>query len=207
MTQLIAITGGIGSGKSAVCRILTVLGLKVYDCDSRARLLMDSDPEIIRRIASEVDAGAVSNGIIDRKRLAEVVFANPDKLLRLNAIVHGAVHADIDRWVAANAAQPVLFVETAILLESNLDKKVDAVWKVEAPEDVRLDRAARRDNASAQAIAARMSAQHDLSADDLPIPLEIIDNNVTTPLLPRIFRLLAPYGITPSGGREWSPQI
>lgn len=210
MSQIIAITGGIGSGKSTVCRILTILGLKVYDCDSRAKLLMESDPEILDRIAREVDADAVNkegDTRIDRRHLASVVFANPDKLLKLNSIVHGAVHADIDRWVARNASEPVLFVETAILLESNLDKKVHAVWKVDAPEKVRVARASLRDNASPKAIAARMKAQRDIAAEDLDIPLEIIVNDGVRPVLPRVFQLLESCGVTPAAFHdEWEPQ-
>ena len=144
MARTIAITGGIGSGKSVVCRILATLGLKVYDCDSRAKILMDKDPEIHRRLSEEISPETVSGGIIDRPRLAEIVFSDAEKLSRLNAIVHHRVLEDIEQWKETNAGEKVLFIETAILLESNLHHRVDAVWLVEATEDTRLRRACLR---------------------------------------------------------------
>lgn len=204
MARTIAITGGIGSGKSVVCRILATLGLKVYDCDSRAKILMDKDPEIHRRLSEEISPETVSGGIIDRPRLAEIVFSDAEKLSRLNAIVHHRVLEDIEQWKETNAGEKVLFIETAILLESNLHHRVDAVWLVEATEDTRLRRACLRDNADRDAVRARMSRQRRVTASDLHIPLVSIDNEGDSPLLPRILSLLEPYGVTASIPGQWS---
>lgn len=204
MARTIAITGGIGSGKSVVCRILATLGLKVYDCDSRAKILMDKDPEIHRRLSEEISPETVSGGIIDRPRLAEIVFSDAEKLSRLNAIVHHRVLKDIEQWKETNAGEKVLFIETAILLESNLHSRVDAVWLVEATEDTRLRRACRRDNADRDAVRARMSRQRRVTASDLHIPLVTIDNEGDSPLLPGILPLLEPYGVTASIPGQWS---
>ena len=106
MTPLIAITGGIGSGKSAVCRCLSAWGLNVYDCDSRARRLMDSDPAIHRRLCEEISPDTVKNGIIDRPLLAEIVFSDPSKLARLNAITHRRVTEDLRHWRETNSSSP-----------------------------------------------------------------------------------------------------
>ncbi|MDE6436166.1 MAG: dephospho-CoA kinase, partial [Muribaculaceae bacterium] len=94
-TFLIAITGGIGSGKSVVSRVLRAMGYPVYDCDSQAKAIMDADAEIHRRLCSEIDAAVVTDGVIDRKRLAEIVFNDKAKLAVLNAIVHSAVKAHL----------------------------------------------------------------------------------------------------------------
>lgn len=204
MARTIAITGGIGSGKSVVCRILATLGLKVYDCDSRAKILMDKDPEIHRRLSEEISPETVSGGIIDRPRLAEIVFSDAEKLSRLNGIVHHRVLEDIEQWKETNAGEKVLFVETAILLESNLHRRVDAVWLVEATEDTRLRRACLRDNAGLDAVRARMSRQRRVTSADLHVPLITIDNEGDTPLLPRILSLLEPYGVTASIPGQWS---
>ena len=110
MNRFIAITGGIGSGKSTVSRCLTTLGYPVYDCDSQAKTLMDSNPEIISRIASEVCSEAVTDGKINRTVLASAVFADIKKLHRLNEIVHGSVRADIRRWRESHSQYPVLFL-------------------------------------------------------------------------------------------------
>ena len=202
MACTVAITGGIGSGKSAVCRCLTAMGLPVYDCDNRARAIMDADVEIHRRIADEISPEVISDGYIDRKRLASVVFSDPEKLSRLNGIVHGAVRDDIRRWKSLHAHHPVLFIETAILLESNLHRLVDCVWVVTARREVRLARACCRDNAQPEAIAARMDRQRIPARTDVDLPLYEIDNNGPTPLLPRIFVLLADI-VDPHTLRRW----
>ena len=130
MKTLTAITGGIGSGKSVVSRVLRILGYPVYDCDSAAKSLMDADEEIKRRLIDEIDSLAVVDGVIDRRRIAEVVFADAEKLAALNAIVHAAVREDIASWVFSQDSDR-LFVETAILYESGLNRMVDAEWRVE----------------------------------------------------------------------------
>lgn len=191
MACTVAITGGIGSGKSAVCKCLTAMGLPVYDCDSRASAIMDADTEIHRRIADEIAPEAILEGRIDRRHLASVVFNDPEKLSRLNSIVHGAVRDDIRHWKSLHYHNPVIFIETAILLESGLHRLVDRIWVVTARREVRLARACRRDNASPEAITARMERQRIPARADVDVPLYEIDNNGQTPLLPRIFDLLA----------------
>lgn len=192
MNHLIAITGGIGSGKSAIMQCLSTLGFKVYDCDSRAKYLMDNDENIISSIEREIAPAAIRDGVIDRRILSRIVFSDNDKLLKLNAITHAAVIEDIRAWRKANAGENVLFLETAILLESNLDKVVDEVWLVDAPEQTRLERACRRDNVSAEAIRARMKAQRHVGQDDINVPLYVIDNRGDVAVLPQLFRLLRP---------------
>lgn len=202
--SLIAIAGGIGSGKSTVSRILSSIGLRVYDCDSQAKRLMDTDPKILHRIAREISEDVIQEGKIDRPLLASIVFADPDKLLILNSIVHSAVINDIHRWVDANSNEQLLFVETAILLESGLHLHVDEVWLVEASETVRLERACRRDNATAESIRQRMERQLIVTSEALgDIPLCIINNDGDAPLMPQLTQLLAAHGISPSMARQW----
>lgn len=180
------------------------MGLSVYDCDSRAKRLMDSDPEILRRIGEEISPEVLSNGRINRPLLAEIVFADERKLHLLNGIVHSAVIADIHRWTKRHASAPLLFVETAILLESNLHLHVDEVWLVDAPEEVRIGRACHRDGVTRQAIRARMNRQLPVTAEAIgSVPLHIIDNEGTHPLLPRILQLLHHHGIPSSTARQW----
>ena len=178
------------------------MGLPVYDCDSRARAIMDADAEIHRRIADEISPEVISDGCIDRKRLAAIVFNDQEKLSRLNGIVHGAVRDDIRRWQSLHAHHPVLFIETAILLESNLHRLVDCVWVVTARREVRLARACSRDNAQPEAIAARMDRQRIPARTDVDLPLYEIDNNGQAPLLPIIFVLLADI-VDPHTLRRW----
>jgi len=203
MAPLIAITGGIGSGKSAVSKCLEAWGLPVYDSDSRARGIMDRDQKIISAIAESISPEAVAGGVINRKLLAKIVFADHAKLETLNSIVHSRVIADLRRWHAEGSRHPILFVETAILIESNLHHEVNEVWLVEASEETRISRACRRDNAPRDAIKARIDSQRPgVTAEDLDIPLHIIDNDGRLPLLPRLSELLALHGLTSLRG-QW----
>lgn len=189
--RLIALTGGIGSGKSVVARMLRTLGYEVYDCDSRAKAIMDADPSIRARIAAEVCSEAVVGDSIDRPRLAKVVFSDADALCRLNSIVHGAVRADISSWASS---RDVAFVETAILYQSGIDRMVSEVWEVVAPMELRLLRAMQRDNAPAESVRARIEAQDAFTPESLhPVRREIVNDGVV-PLLPQLLTLLSAQG-------------
>lgn len=187
MKRLIAITGGIGSGKSVVSRILRILAYPVYDCDSRAKALMDADEAIKRRLIEEIDEAAVTaEGIIDRRRVAEVVFEDAAKLSALNAIVHTAVKEDIAIWVG-NQTSDLTFMETAILYESGLNLMVDAEWRVESPLELRIERTMRRSNLSRREVESRIAAQQtERPIDAPPLRLFIIRNDEKQALLPQI---------------------
>ncbi len=188
--RLIAVTGGIGSGKSVICRMLEVKGFRVYDCDSEARRLMEREPAILNRIASEICRDGINaDGSLNRRNIAEVVFSKPEMLEKLNAIVHGAVLADINRWRRANDREELLFVETAILYQSGLDRMVDEVWEVDAPEDIRISRAMLRDGAQREAVTARVKAQCFVPERRHPL-VSVIINDGSHPVLPRINSLL-----------------
>lgn len=181
--QIIAITGGIGSGKSVVSRVVASMGFPVYDCDSRARRLQDSDPQMRRRIAEEITPEALNpDGSLNRAALGRCVFADPDKLLRLNQIVHGAVAADL-RAEIARSKSPLFFVETAILYESGFDSMVDAIWEVSAPEELRISRVMARNGLSAAEVKARIDAQRPSGANPSHY---LIINDGETPVLPQI---------------------
>ena len=183
-TFLIAITGGIGSGKSVVSRVLRAMGYPVYDCDSQAKAIMDADAEIHRRLCSEIDAAVVTDGVIDRKRLAEIVFNDKAKLAVLNAIVHSAVKAHLANW--ADAQPGVAFVETAILFESGLNASVDAEWRVESPLELRIERTMKRNNLTRQQVEARIASQSRQPENPPLPPRTILVNDLTHALLPQI---------------------
>lgn len=192
---LIALIGGIGSGKSVVSRVLRAKGYYVYDCDSRARRLMDADPEIRRRIAHEISPACInSQGTILRRVLAEIVFNDPESLRRLNAITHGVVRRDLRRWCLEHAHAAPLFVETAILFESGLDAMVSGIWEVTAPVDLRIERVVSRGSGTIvrEEVEQRISCQS--LAIDRAIPegityRTIINDNIF-PLLPQVNELL-----------------
>lgn len=196
--RLIAITGGIGSGKSVVSTILSKLGYAVYDCDSRAKHLMATSDEIRRELVAEFGAEVVrEDGSIDSQRLAKRVFGNSEALQRLNGIVHPRVKQDILRWARehdeANAGDGsrcrphsgAAFVETAILRESNLHTIVDEEWQVTAPEEVRVARVMKRNGLTETEVRARIASQ-----SSYKVAHPIVNDGVTA-LLPQIMSRLA----------------
>ena len=159
--RTILVTGGIGSGKSEVCRHFASRGIPVYDSDSRAKGLYDEVPGLAVRIDAALGGGMLdASGRLDRKALAAAVFADPGALRRLEALIHPEVLRDFLSWRDAQDA-PAVVMESAIAAGLPLFEGVfDAVVLVDAPEDVRLERACRRDGASREAALARIRAQH-----------------------------------------------
>lgn len=187
--RLVAITGGIGTGKSVVSRILTTMGFDVYDCDSRAKHLMDENPAIIDAIANEVCSDAVKGGRIDRCALAESVFANKTLLSKLNSIVHSAVIADFLTW---SSGRHIAFVETAILYTSGMDSIVTEVWNVVAPEQLRIARIELRNpGLSHDQIQKRIESQKcELQPSAPHRCIYPIVNDGVSAILPQVERLL-----------------
>ena len=182
---MIGLTGGIGSGKSVVARILAIKGYRVVDTDRLAKEIMDTSDTVKTRIATEIDAACISGGIIDRRHLAEIVFADATMLSVLNDIVHGMVRERLVDMAAA--AKEPFFVETAIFGSSGLWRLCGGELRVEAPEELRIERVVRRNGLDPSAVRARIESQRHES--ELPAgapPVQIILNDGTTPLLPQI---------------------
>jgi dephospho-CoA kinase len=158
----VGLTGGIGSGKSTVCRLFEELGVRCYDSDSRAKWLMQNDPDL-RAELIEIFGEQVynDNGELDRARLAAEVFGNSERLAALNGAVHPAVGRDWERWCEERRGEGARYtiLESAILFDCGFDKKVDQVITVSAPEQTRIERAAMRDNAPTNVIRNRIKAQ------------------------------------------------
>lgn len=192
MKRLIAITGGIGSGKSVVSRILDAMGYPVYDCDSRAREIMDNNDDIKQAIADNIAPACIKNGEIDRKELSATVFSSPEKLEILNGIVHGAVRDHLALWHSSeHQADPICFVETAILYQSGLDAMVDEVWHVDAPREVRVERVMKRNGLSRDEVLARIESQDSFIPTSVHPATKLIDNDGDTAILPQIERMIS----------------
>ena len=189
MSKLIAITGGIGCGKSVVSEMLRVMGFRVYDCDSRAKMLMDADEVIKADIARLITRDAVTaDGAIDRRVLASVVFGDKLMLSVLNGIVHEAVRRDIEAW-RTQAGDAVMWVESAIIYESGIDKMVDAVWSVEAPLELRIARVMKRNCISREEVLSRIRMQQGELDGDHTCVMPIVNDDVA-PLIPQVNGLL-----------------
>ena len=153
-------TGGIGSGKSEVCRRLASLGVPVYDSDSRTKRLYDEAPGLSVKIDAALGGGLLDgDGLLDRKALASVIFSDSAKLKLLESIVHPAVLEDFLEWRSSQDAALVV-MESAIAHRAPVFEGVfDAVVLVEAPQEQRLERAALRDSSSRGAVRRRMAEQ------------------------------------------------
>lgn len=142
----IGITGGIGSGKSLICKIFQCLGVSVYDADSRAKYVMTTDGILISQIKKEFgDLSFGSDGSLNRKYLSEMVFNDPERLAVLNGLVHPRVRLDWTQWVEDHLDEPYLLREAALLFEAGASAVVDKVIVVTAPEAMRIARVLRRD--------------------------------------------------------------
>lgn len=159
--RLIGLAGGIGSGKSVISRILRQKGYQVYDCDTRARYLMENSQIIKSRIRDEISADVTDGSLpIDRRCLAEIVFHDKKMLKCLNAIVHGVVRDDVRRTVESTL-EKILFVEAAVMAQSGLADICDEIWIVEAPVQQRIERVMARDSINRDAVDARIKSQEE----------------------------------------------
>lgn len=153
----IGITGGIGSGKSYICKLLAEQGYSIYSCDDAAKRLMACDDALRQRICQRISEEAYVGNTPNKEFLIRYLFGNEDNAKTLNSIVHPAVKADFLQW--ADHQPSPCFMECAILFESGFDDVVDRTVLIYADENVRLKRAMLRDSATEEQICQRMKMQ------------------------------------------------
>ena len=157
--MLIGITGGIGGGKSTLSKVLRSKDYLVYDTDKEARRMQNEDEEMRRQIIDTFGADVYDGNVLNRPKLAAIVFGNKELLKQLTDIVHPAIKRDVNRWKAENSAHKLLFLESAILFENGLVNLTDKVILMTASEEVRIRRVMKRDQISIEQVKARMSHQ------------------------------------------------
>ncbi len=161
--NIIGITGGIGSGKTTVCKIFELLGISVYYADDSAKHLMVHDPQVVSSIQQLLGAEAyLPDGSLNRKWIGSQVFNDRDKLNQLNAIVHPATREDFRRWVEekqGNTNDAFVLREAAILFEAGAAADTDGVITVYAPKSIRIRRVMERDHVSQEEVLKRMANQ------------------------------------------------
>ena len=158
MTKIIGLTGGIGSGKTMVAEYIKSLGIPVYIADDEARELMASD-KIIDAVSKAFGKEIVDNDKLNREKLAQLVFNNPEKLQKLNNIVHPEVKKHFDAWMEKHKDSPFVFKEAAILFESGSYKYCDAIITITSPLETRLKRVMERDKTDRESVFKRMQNQ------------------------------------------------
>lgn len=177
----IGVTGGIGSGKSLVCKIFSLLGIPVFNADDEAKKLMNFNPDVKEKIANLFGASAYDNKGLNRKWMAGYVFNDPEKLNQLNTIVHPATVKAFDQWVDKQNSAYVI-KEAAILFETGLNKQLDKIILVDAPENLRIKRITNRDQRTEENIRNIISHQWP-SEKTRPLADFIIDNDDQHPVI------------------------
>ena len=156
----IGLTGGIGSGKSTIAKVFSTLGIPIYDADSAAKRLMQTNPEIKQQLITHFGADTYINDQLNKPYLSNLVFTDPEKLALLNTITHPITIQDSINWFNAQNA-PYAIKEAALIFESNSHTHLDYVIGVWAPKELRVKRTLARGGISEQQIIERMERQMD----------------------------------------------
>ena len=155
----VGLTGGIGSGKSTVAKILLELGFPVYNSDKRAKWLMNNDSILKNKITSIFGENSYINGVLNTNFISNIVFSNPKKIVHLNSLVHPFVSKDFDKWLKLNISHNIIFKEAAILIESGAYLKMNKIILVESRNDLKIERILKRDSTDYNSIKKRMDSQ------------------------------------------------
>ena len=187
----VGITGGIGSGKTTVCKMFEKLGVPIYYADDRAKYLMQHEHFLIDQIKKNFGDDVYVNGSLDRKALAAKVFNDKARLELLNSLVHPAVYRDTEGWIEEQREkkQPYILKEAALLVDTGSYKQLDKFIVVTAPFDERIYRVTERDKTDAEEVMARVKNQLP-EEDKLKLADFIITNNGTlTELDEQVFKI------------------
>lgn len=156
----VGITGGIGSGKTTVCRIFEHFGVAVYYADERSKDLIQTDIKLIRNIKKTFGSDLYdSNNVLDKAALATIVFHDDEKLKKLNSIVHPSVLSDFNIWCSQHQHQAYIIKESALLFETNAQANLDILITVFAPLEIRIKRIQERDPITQEEIMSRIKSQ------------------------------------------------
>src|SRR6266498_4702530 len=156
MVLRIGLTGGIGSGKSTVAKLFETLGIPVFYADAAARQVMNEDEELKQKIKETFGDVAYSNGTLNRKYIADIVFNDPFKLEQLNALVHPATIAMAEKWMQQQTTSYTI-KEAALFFEAVTTEGLDYIIGVYAPQHLRIQRVMQRDNVTREEVLARIS--------------------------------------------------
>ena len=183
----LGVTGGIGSGKTSVCRVFMVLGIPVFSADPEARKIMSKDENIIRGINKIAGRDLYTEGDLNRTELAGIIFKDPRLLAEVNALVHPVVFEKFERW-AEEQTSPYSIMEAAILFESGASRLVDRVVTVVAPVEERIQRLIIGKKMSREDIIERIKNQMD---DESKMKLSdyVIQNSENDMIIPSILRI------------------
>lgn len=186
----IGITGGIGSGKSVVSRLLGIMGIPVYVSDIEAKRITSADLQVRQELSELVGTDLFSGGELNRPMLASYLFASSENARRVNGIIHPRVKEDFRQWVAAHADFDIVGMESAILIEAGFAGEVDVIVMVSAPFDIRLKRVMQRDRSPRELVIKRIQSQMDDEEKKNKAGFVIV-NDGESPLIPQVLELIS----------------
>jgi len=183
----LGITGGIGSGKTSVCRVFSVLGIPVFFADPEANLIMNNDEKIIREINKLASDDLYPGGVLDRKKLASLIFNDQDLLSKVNSLVHPVVFDNFRLWTAIQTT-PYVIMEAAILFESGASELVDRVATVITPVEERIARVTKRNTLSRKQVIERINNQMN-DSERIKRSDYVINNSENEMIIPAILKI------------------
>lgn len=189
MKQLkVGITGGIGTGKSTVAKILVALGYPVYFSDERAKWLMENNQQLVTELSHLLGDNTYVSGKLNRAYIAEKLFSSPALKEKINALVHPVVRTDFKLWVE-NQTQSIVFQESALLVETGAVQLFNALIVVTAPLEDRIKRIQKRDGLRTSDIERRFANQF---SDEKKIKVAdfVLINDERSPLLNQVLTVL-----------------
>jgi len=187
MTAKLGVTGGIGSGKTTVCRVFTVLGIPVFLADDAAKELMNDNLILREKINSVAGKDLYTKGYLDRKELAQLIFSNNQLLEKVNSLVHPMVFESFEKWVT-EFDTPYLIMEAAILYESQAYKLMDRVVSITAPIEERISRVMGRSELTRSQVLERVKSQMD-DEERNERSYYVINNSDSELIIPEILKV------------------
>lgn len=189
MMLKVGVTGGIGSGKTTVCKVFELLGIPVFYADDVAKSIMQTDPVLKTALLNTFGENSYTkDGMLNRAYISSIVFNDKQELEELNSLVHPAVLRAFDNWVLEHHESPYVIKEAALLYESGGFKMCNKSILVIAPTLIKMNRVKLRDGISEEDIQLRMNRQF---SDEMKIKYadHILNNDEKQLLIPQIIQL------------------
>jgi len=188
--RLVGITGGIGSGKSTVCKIFEVLGVPIYYADDRGKQLLLEDKTLVIKVKSEFgNESYTADGQLNRSYLADIVFSNPTELEKLNGLVHPAVAKDFALWVQSKGEHPYVLKEAALLYETTSYKSMDDTICVYASKKTMIKRVLLRDLQRTSKQVEQIISQQTSDGVRKKLSTYAIQNDSDSLLIPQVLKV------------------
>ncbi len=184
----VGVTGGIGTGKTTVCRIFETLGVPVFYADDEAKKILFTDANVLNSVIGIFGEEIFSAGIPDRKKIADIIFTDAVKLQQLNSVLHPETLRHFNEWCDEKKIAPYVLMEAALIFETGAENFLDFVIVISAPEKIRINRTTKRNHLTEEEVKARI--KHQFS----PIVIEqkadfIIVNDEEQLLIPQVMAL------------------